>query len=379
MKKLRILTLTTITALMLTAPVSAAEGEDDFPEISAMSAVLMDADSARVLWEQNGEEPRLIASTTKIMTALLALEHLDPDRIVTIDPDWTGIEGSTMYLRPGQRLTVRELLYGLMLASGNDAAEALACLTAGSAEAFAELMNRRAKSLGCEHTHFENPSGLDGERHYSSAHDLALIAREAIKNDTFRAIASTYTASVGELAYTNHNRLLRECEGVFGVKTGYTEAAGRTLVSCCERNGITLICVTLSDPDDWRDHTALYDWAYENYLMESVTIPRFCASVSVIGGETESVSLVPEVPVRVLRRADESIMVSAEIPAFVYASVEQGAEAGTLTVTVDGAKVGRFRLVYGEGVGRIPEEKPALKAWLSGFIGMRERKIYTLT
>ena len=378
MNKLRIPALTLILAVALNVPAS-AEDRIALPEVSAQSAILMDADSGRVLWENNGEEPRLIASTTKIMTALLALEHLDPDRSVTVDPAWTGIEGSSMYLRPGQRLTIRDLLYGLMLASGNDAAEALACLTAGSAEAFAELMNRRAESMGCEHTHFENPSGLDGERHYSSAHDLARIAGEAIKNDTFRTLVSTCTATVGELTYTNHNRLLRECEGVFGVKTGYTAAAGRTLVSCCERNGITLICVTLSDPDDWRDHAALYDWAYDSFYMDTVEEPGFDFSIPVIGGTADTVTIEPEEPVRVLRRADESISISAEIPAFIYASVEKGGPAGLLTVSVDGKKAGSFRMVYGKSVGRISEERPAFGDWLLELVGFGERKIYTLT
>ncbi len=154
---------------------------DDGPELSAQAGILVDADSGAVLWERNADERRLIASTTKIMTALIALERCDPDMTVVIDPAWAGIEGSSMYLAPGQELTVRELLYGLMLASGNDAAVALACVTAGSVEAFADLMNERAAALGCENTHFTNPNGLDDDDHYSCARDLAAIAAAAIQ------------------------------------------------------------------------------------------------------------------------------------------------------------------------------------------------------
>ncbi len=202
------------------------------------------------------------------MTAMVVLENMEPDELVTVDPAWTGIEGSTMYLTPGQELTAEELLYGLLLASGNDAAVALACAAAGSEAAFADIMNDKAAEIGCENTHFENASGLDGKAHHASARDLALITREALQNDLFRQIVSTKTKTVGERTFTNHNKLLTTCDGVFGVKTGYTEAAGRTLVSACRRDGVTLICVTLSDPNDWEDHRVLYDWAYDLYSQK---------------------------------------------------------------------------------------------------------------
>ena len=238
------LTRSLLILLLLAAGLSSGAYAEEPPATSAASYILMDAASGRALAAHNADDPRLIASTTKIMTALIALERCDPDREVEIVPAWTGIEGSTMYLAAGQVMTVRDLLYGLMLASGNDAAVALACITAGDVETFAELMNERAAELGCEHTHFENPNGLDSDAHYSCARDLAIIAREAIRSEEFRTIVSTSSAEVGGMTFTNHNRLLRECEGVFGVKTGYTEAAGRILVSCVEREGFRLICVT---------------------------------------------------------------------------------------------------------------------------------------
>ncbi len=256
---------TIICILICAAALSAAHGgacADAPPDTSAQAYIVLETETGRALTEKNADEPMLIASTTKIMTALLVIEDGGLDETVTVEPAWTGIEGSSMYLYPGQELTVRELLTGLMLASGNDAATALACLTEGSEEAFAERMNERAEALGCGHTHFSNASGLDAEDHYSTARDLAVITAEAIRNETFCEIVSCPSATIGGNTFTNHNRLLTECPGVFGVKTGYTQAAGRTLVTCCERDGETLVCVTLSDPDDWADHTALYDWAY---------------------------------------------------------------------------------------------------------------------
>ena len=260
MKLFRSVLILFLMAASLCSSVHAVEP----PETSAASYILMDAETGQTLAAANESEQRLIASTTKIMTALIVLEQCDPDEEVEIRSDWTGIEGSSMYLEEGQTMTVRDLLFGLLLASGNDAAVALACITAGDVASFSELMNKRAAELGCENTHFVNPHGLDADGQYSCARDLAVIAREAIQDEEFRTIVSTLSTPVGGMVLTNHNRLLRECEGVFGIKTGYTKAAGRTLVTCCERSGVTLICVTLSDPDDWNDHAALYDWAYDN-------------------------------------------------------------------------------------------------------------------
>ncbi len=361
--------------LLLSVPSVAAEA----PEVLAQSAILMDADTGRVLFEQNADEPRLIASTTKIMTALIALERLDMDRTVVIEPAWAAVEGSTMYLEAGREMTVRELLYGLMLASGNDAAVALACIAAGSVEAFADLMNERAGALGCGNTHFENPNGLDSENHYSSARDLAKIAREAIQNEAFCRIVSTPSVTIGERTFTNHNRLLRECEGVFGVKTGYTEAAGRTLVTCCEREGITLICVTLSDPDDWRDHAALYDWAYGEYTLEDVSAIVGRRSLPVIGGEKDSVSVSPAAPLSVLRRAGEEITASLRLPDFVYASVQAGDEAGSASVYLDGEEIGTVKLVFDGEVEKSEPVRKTLRAWFGGIFRFGERKIYTLS
>ena len=241
------------------------------PAVSAASAVLMDAETGRVLYAHNEQEPRAIASTTKLMTALVAVEsHPDLSEVVTIRPEWTGVEGSSMYLKPGETVTVEELLYGLMLCSGNDAALALtAC--AGGPEPFVALMNEKAAALGMTRTSFANPNGLDAEGHYSTARDMAVLATAAMEEPTFRRICSSRSVTIGQRTMENHNRLLRQVEGCIGLKTGYTKAAGRTLVSCAERCGCRLIAVTLRDSDDWADHAALYEYGF------CLTAPRMTA------------------------------------------------------------------------------------------------------
>lgn len=235
-------------------------------EVSATAAVLMDADMGQMLYEKNGDRQMLIASTTKIMTALVVLEHAAPDDVITVTPDHMA-EGSSMYLRAGETLRVEELLYGLLLCSGNDAALALTeC--AGGLTPFVALMNEKAAALGMAHTSFANPNGLDADGHYSTARDMAVLAAAAVENPTFRRICSSRSVTIGQRTMENHNRLLRQVEGCVGLKTGYTQAAGRTLVSCTERDGCRLVAVTLQDGNDWADHAALYDYGFR------LTAPR---------------------------------------------------------------------------------------------------------
>ena len=235
-------------------------------EVSATAAVLMDADMGQVLYEKNADRRMLIASTTKIMTALVVLEHAAPDDVITVTPDHMA-EGSSMYLRAGETVRVEELLYGLLLCSGNDAALALTeC--AGGLTPFVALMNEKAAALGMAHTSFANPNGLDADGHYSTARDMAVLAAAAVENPTFRRICSSRSVTIGQRTMENHNRLLRQMEGCVGLKTGYTRAAGRTLVSCAERDGCRLVAVTLQDGNDWADHAALYDYGFR------LTAPR---------------------------------------------------------------------------------------------------------
>lgn len=223
-----------------------------------------------MLYEQNAHEERLIASITKLMTALVALESGHPlEEKVVIREEDTRTEGSSLYLRPGEELRLETLLYGLLLQSGNDAALAVARHCGGTVENFVAQMNLRAARLGMEHSRFANPSGLNAEGHCSTARDLALLARACLKNETLAAIAATRSVTLEGRSFVNHNKLLWRYEGCVGLKTGYTEKAGRTLVSAAEREGMTLIAVTLDDPDDWRDHAALFDWGFSNWKMET--------------------------------------------------------------------------------------------------------------
>ena len=255
-KTIRMATALFAVVTAFCAPVSA---------LSARSAIVMDALTGRVLFEQNAHERSLIASTTKIMTGLLVCEDMDPELEIVIPPEAVGIEGSSLYLRAGERLKVIDLLYGMMLRSGNDAASALAIAHSGSEAAFVHAMNERAKALGLRETHFANPHGLDDEENYATAGDLALLARSAMENDLFRQVVGAKSHHFGERTVVNHNRLLWRCEGAEGVKTGFTKAAGRILVSSATRQGRRLICVTLRAPDDWNDHCALYDRCFERF------------------------------------------------------------------------------------------------------------------
>ena len=241
-------------------------------DLSATSAVLMDCGTGQVLYEKNADKRMRIASTTKILTALVVLEECGMRQEVTVTKRHMA-EGSSMYLRPGERVTVEALLYGLMLCSGNDAALALADACGGEKRCV-RRMNDLAGRIGMDSSHFENPNGLDGEAHYSTARDMAKLAAYAAKNPTLMRICSTSAAQIGGRSMKNHNRLLRELEGCVGMKTGYTKAAGRTLVSCVERDGRMLAAVTLQDGNDWADHAALYAYGFgrENGV-ETAAIP----------------------------------------------------------------------------------------------------------
>ncbi len=226
--------------------------------VSAQGAVVLDGDSGQVLFEQNGDEILPMASTTKIMTALVAIEMGDLDRVYQVKDAYTRTEGSSMYLKPGEKLTIRETLYGLLLMSGNDAALAIAG-ECGGTEIFVAAMNQKAEELGLINTHFENPSGLDAETHHTTARELAKLAAYAMKNPQFAEIVGTKNYTGNGRSMVNHNKLLQLYPDAVGIKTGFTKKCGRCLVSAARRNGRTLICVTLNDPNDWQDHMDLYE------------------------------------------------------------------------------------------------------------------------
>lgn len=264
-------------------------------DVSAKSIVLIEADSGDIIFKKNAFIPMRMASTTKIMTALVVIENCNLDKEIIIPKEAVGIEGSSIYLNEGERLTIKELLYALLLESANDAAVALAYVTAGGVDEFAALMNIKAQELGLESTHFDNPHGLDSEYHYTSAYDLAKITAYAMKNPVFAEITSTYKKAIplnngeGTRVLINHNKLLRSYDGTIGVKTGFTRKSGRCFVSCAEREGVRLICVSLNAPNDWNDHKTLLDYGFSKY--ESVTLANeldYLIELNVQNGEAQS-------------------------------------------------------------------------------------------
>ena len=334
-----------LTALCALALAGALTGQAWAVGTSAASAVLIEQESGRVLYEQNPDEERLIASITKIMTAVVALERGEPQMEYTVTAADMA-EGSSMYLKPGDVLRLEELLYGLMLVSGNDAALAVAHCVCGGLEDFVALMNETAARLGMTHSHFANPNGLDAEGHYSSARDMALLAAYALENQDFRRIVSTASITIGERYLANHNKLLRLCEGCIGVKTGYTKAAGRTLVSAAAREGMTLVCVTLNDGDDWKDHMALLDYGFENYHMEmAAPAGRVLASTLVRGGTVAQVPLMAAEDLSYPLAGDETLTVVARAPVSVPAPVVPGQVIGQVCAYLDGVEVAAADMV----------------------------------
>lgn len=321
------------------------EARADPPAVSAKGAILIDAEDGTVYFEQNADTPSGPASTTKLMTALVVSELCDPDTVVTIPPEAVGIEGSSIYLIAGEKLTVQELLYALLLSSANDAATALAIAASGSIEAFCAQMNEKAKQLGLKRTHFENPHGLSHELHVTTARELATVAREVLRTPLLRQIVATYKHTIphdgipDRRLLVNHNKLLRSYEGAIGMKTGFTKSTGRTLVSAAERNGLTLIAVTLNAPDDWQDHRAMLDYGFGSY--EKVTLVQageFRMPMPICGGEHASVTLTNSEPITLtLPRGDRAPSYTVEsVSRFLFCSVKQGDSIGTLTVTCEG-------------------------------------------
>ena len=318
---------------------------------SAASAILMDVDSGRVLYEQNADAKMLIASTTKIMTALVAVRDGKLSDTVTVSREAAYTEGSSMYLKEGEELTLETLLYGLMLCSGNDAAVAVAEHVGGSVQGFVKRMNETARELGMDHSSFANPNGLDDEKHYSTARDMAVLACAALENETVLRIASTRSITIGGRTMTNHNKLLSMMDGCLGLKTGYTRAAGRTLVSCAERNGQRLAAVTLQDGNDWADHQSLFEYGFSAYPAQRPAIlGRELGRAAVAGGMSDSVPLVAADSFSWPLAEGEQLETSLELFRDLSAPVTAGTRAGQAVFTLNGQEVGRVDLLCGETV-----------------------------
>lgn len=357
-------------------PVARAAG----PEVSAQSAVVLTADTGTVLFEKDGHTPRPVASTTKIMTALLALEAAQEqgDPLVDITQEMVAVEGSSMGLQAGDSISLTGLAAGMLLASGNDAANAAALYLDGSLESFAARMNQRAAALGMEDTHFVTPSGLDGEDaqglgHLSTAYDMALLARAALEDQAFRQLCSSpslaveFAEPVKRVTYTNHNKLLAQYQGCVGVKTGFTKEAGRCLVSAAERDGALLIAVTLNAPNDWQDHTALLDYGFSQVEPYQLAGGDVRLTVPVVGSPVEVMSLRGSNGGEVTLPLGQGAQVErvVRVPKFLYAPVEAGEQVGEICWYLEGQLLGSAPLTAA-GAAPLQEKAPSLWERLFG-------------
>ncbi len=333
-------------------------------DVSAKSAVLLEMESGEVVYEKDADCRRKMASTTKIMTACVVIDAVpDLQTQVAVDARAVGVEGSSVYLKAGEKMSVEDLLYALMLSSANDAAAALAYAVSGSIETFAARMNDLATSWGLCNTHFTNPHGLDAEEHYTTAKELAIITRHALQNETFCRIVSTKKHICknddGTLTrvFVNHNRLLRSYDGAVGVKTGFTKKSGRCLVSAAKKDGVTLIAVTLNAPDDWADHAELLDYGfaqYEHKVLLKENEVQFDLPVTAGQAQTVRLSNTDAVSATVKQSAHK-IEYKIEAEQFAFAPVAKGDILGKAKVLVDGVCVGEVPLYAQDDVAKTAE------------------------
>lgn len=346
---------------MLVAANMAVECLATAPDCSAKSAIVIEAETGTVLYEKDIHTQRAMASTTKIMTAILTIEAGDLDSEFTVDPLAIRVEGTSMGLQEGDRVSRRDLLYGIILPSGNDAANAAAVSVAGSIPAFVQMMNDKAAELGLKNTHFVTPSGLDAKGHYTSAYDLAMLTAYAMKNELFREIVACKSKQLeyGNPPYSrtlyNSNKMLTRYDGAIGVKPGFTDDARRCLVSAAERNGTTLIAVTLNDGNDYNDHTAMLDYGFtqvkavplETAVSAKVAVVGTGKSVGVYADES-TISLTPQQHRKLQRRV--------LLPRIVYGEVKRGQQLGELVFTLDGKVLKRVPLLANSDVAQSGQE-----------------------
>lgn len=301
--------------------------------LSAKAAVVINGDTGEILFSKNADSRLPMASTTKIMTALLLCENADLNETIVTTREMVTVEGSSMGLTVGDTVSYHDLLYGMMLASGNDAANTTAIAISGSTQKFVELMNKKAFELGLKDTHFETPSGLDGKEHYTTAYELALIAKYALENEDFSKAASSKSATLcyGNPPYkrtlTNHNRLLKSYDDVIGVKTGFTKKSGRCLVTASKKDGKFVIAVTLNDPNDWADHRALLDLGLASLQTVEVSPDQNKFKISVQNGTQKDIE-VEISSKRFSLKETNDLKAEISVPQFVYAPINKGEVIG---------------------------------------------------
>lgn len=325
--------------------------------VSAECACVIDATTGRVIYNKNMEKQHTMASTTKIMTALVALENSKLDDVITVSKNAAGEEGTSLYLKAGQKATMEDLLYGLMLQSGNDAAIAIAEGVSGTVSEFAALMNKKAQDIGAVNSSFKNPNGLDEEGHFTTAYDLAIITREAMKNEKFCEMVSTKSKLIldGTQTVSNHNKMLRMYDGCTGVKTGFTKKSGRCLVTSAEKNGVKVIAVTLNAPDDWNDHRVMLDFAFDTTASFTVIAAGMTVNtVPVVNGTSKNLELTAQEDFVITENKDDkfkNITVKCNIPTQVSAPVTEGEIVGDLTVYYCDKPQKTIKLIASASVG----------------------------
>lgn len=349
--------------------------------ISADSAIVMIADTRQVIYEHNAHEKKGIASTTKIMSSIIALESGKTHLTTTVRYSDIAVEGTSLGLKAGDEVSLLTLVKGMLLSSGNDAANVTATFVAGGKEPFARLMNEKAKSIGMNSTNFVNPSGLTEDEHYSTAYDMALLGSYAIKNPVFSSISSMKNCSIsygerGSATLYNHNKFLNRFEGAFGIKTGFTKASGRCLVTAAERDGVTLICVTLDAPDDWHDHEKLMEYAFSEIqtCKHKISTPQ----IAVTGSDKTHILTEASREIVVPYVGDiPQITTTVNVSRFLYAGVKKGDVVGDIQVTCNGKEMNRIPLISKENADVKPitqSDKPIdkLKEFLRKGLSQRQ-------
>ena len=341
--------------------------------VSASAAAVINGDNGEVIYLKNADERLPMASTTKIMTALLLCEHGDFNREITVTKEMLAVEGSSMGLLPGDTVTLHDLLYGMLLASGNDAANVTAFVLGGSVQGFVNMMNEKALALGLQNTHFATPSGLDADDNYTTALELANLARYAMQNEGFAAAASSESAvlNYGNPPYrrtlTNHNRLLKYFDGAVGVKTGFTKKSGRCLVSAAKRDGKYVIAVTLHDPNDWSDHEQMLEYGFSVIQQIQCNPEKAEYIIPVIGGSKDSLTVKTE-PYTVNSVKTTEITCKIGLPKFLYAPIKKGDVIGTISYFSDGEKIAVNEIVAEENIGKAPTGRSYTDRWLKNAI-----------
>lgn len=353
-------------------------GSSTIPQTQGKAVLLMDAHSGRILYEINAHQRLSPASVTKIMTGLLVIENGNLNSVAEVSEKAATTPESAIWIEAGERLTLYQLFYALMLNSANDASVALAESVSGSEEAFVGLMNRRARELGMKDTHFCNPHGLEASEHYTSAYDLALVSREAMKYEDFRRVVSTKTHNIPwankdyQRLLINKNRLLWRYDDAIGIKTGYTKQAGNCVVGAAKRGSMTLIAISMNSPTVYPDLQAMFDYGFNNYSLHTVKeANQFSVEVPVLNGQDKTVLAIPKTDLKVAVTAQEALQISYTVHPGdqVTAPILEGQVVGVCKLRVNGTQVSRVELLASTALAEKPPFLSQLKdIVIKGFI-----------